>query len=122
MKAYGVTREQLDKALAITNAKYNENITWNRVPEQKGKAYHFTLRVKSSKGPGHRLGQGLQYRLTAACWHTHGDFFEALLSVEPGARIVTAKSIITNEGGNWQDCNIGSMMFPMYYSEACECC
>ena len=126
MKAYGVTREQMEKALALVNTKYDGNITWNRVPEPKGKAFNFTLTVHSSKSAGHRLGMqhgnGKQRRIAAACWHVHGHFFEALLSIAPDARIITTKSVITKYGGNWQDCNIGSMMFPMYYSEACECC
>lgn len=63
-------------------------------------------------------------RIAAACWHVHGDFFDALLKIQPNAVIVTRGgpgAVIDKNGGNWQDCNIGSRMSPMMFSEACEC-
>ena len=30
-------------------------------------------------------------------------------------------ALIDKNGGNWQDCDIGSIMSPQMYSEACEC-
>jgi hypothetical protein len=126
MKAKVQNKETLDKALEIINKKYEGNVIYNRLPERKGNFYHFTLRVKSSHNLGHRIGfhptsTGKNRRLVSACWHVHGDYFEAIFSIEPSAIIDVSTHRITKSFGNWQDRNIGSMMIPMYFSEACEC-
>lgn len=116
------TISDLQKALDEVNKKYENNIIFNRLD-----ARGFTLRCKDSKKAGHRLGYyvhhktGNRSRLVSACWHVHGDFFDALFGINPDAVIVARKNKITKESGNWEDCNIGSMMFPFYFSEACEC-
>lgn len=130
MKARHCTENDLIKALEIVNLKYDENVTFKSF-ERKGKQIQFTLRVIDSKGPGHRLGyihqEGKQKRLACACWHVHGDFFEALFSVNPEAEVFSGISSLARGGsqswisGNWQDRNIGSQMYPMMFSEACEC-
>jgi len=116
MQAKNVTSQQMHEALEVINKKYYaDNVIFNRF-EQKGKTIHFTLRVRSSKGPGHRLGHIYPWdsaferrRLTSACWHVHGHFFDALLEINPAAVIITqgTKRVDVN-GGNWQDWNIGS--------------
>lgn len=125
MKAKNTNREEMEKALAVINKKYNNNIIWNRFDE--GKTINFTLRCKSSKEAGHRRGfpsfDGKEgKRLTSACWHVHGDFFDALLVINENAVIISGGSLkIDKNGGNWQDRNIGSQMRPLYFSEACDC-
>lgn len=115
------TTDDLRKALDAINTKYDGNVIFNREPEQVTKnSVRFTLRVKDSKGPGARRSHEGR-PMTSACWHVHGDFFDALLNINPEAVIKTGRTTITNEGGNWEDFNIGSMMKPMYYSEACDC-
>ena len=118
MKARECTKEDLFKALDKINEKYGGNVEFNRF-DDKG----FTLRVKSSKGPGHRLSQSSpQKRMVSACWHVHGDFFDALFEVNPDAYVISlGDKRISKDRGNWADWNIGSRMFPMYFSEACEC-
>lgn len=71
------------------------------------------------------FGKGIRAN-GSACWHVHGDFFDILLDLN--AKIVIsagAKKIYKNEYGqtvgNWEDWNIGSVVHPIYYSEACEC-
>jgi hypothetical protein len=118
MKAKNCTVQELQMALEIINHKYEGNIRFKRL--DGGKTPQFTLTVNSSKAKGGRLGQHGR-RIAAACWHVHGDFFDALLKVNPSAVITTAFARIDADGGNWQDKNIGSIMFPMYYSEACDC-
>ena len=118
MKAKNTNRNEMEAALAIVNEKYAGNIVWNRFDD--GKTINFTLTVKSSKDPGGRLSpQGR--RVAAACWHVHGDFFDALFSINPDAVIISMGRKITIEAGNWQDRNLGSMMYPFMYSNACEC-
>lgn len=129
-----VTFEDLDRALEQLNKKY-QNIIWNRFEQTAKTTYAITLRVVSSHGLGSRLGQsihtskkGKEFRvhLINACWHVYGDFFDTLLNINPKAVITTAMArIYVNEYGqivgNWSDRNIGSMMEPLSYSEACDC-
>jgi hypothetical protein len=110
----------------VDDGKFSGNVCWNREPEWKGKQIALTLRVKESNGPGHRLGfcrtsRGNRKRLTSACWHVHGYFFEALLEINPNIVIKSLNKTIDINGGNWQNWNIGSIMDPLYHSEACEC-
>ena len=144
MYAKNVSLDDLIKALSVTNKKYAHNIEFERYPEPQNKAgttFAFTLRTIDSKKPGHRLGMphygcttksGKPYkakRMPYACWHVHGDYFEALLEINPDASIQTSgslanplpKNTIDIDGGNWQDWNIGSAYQPYYMSEACEC-
>lgn len=116
---------ELETALKIVNARYGGNITWNRVPEPTGKRFRFTLRCVSSKGPGHRRSIGIGYekrrRLVSACWHVHGHFFDALFQVNPNAATKSAGYWVQGPTNNWIDWNIGSPMYPMMFSEACDC-
>lgn len=117
------TKGDLVRALAHINDKYAGNVEFNRLDNK-----NFTLRVKDSEGPGHRLhlhynldGLYSQRRSTSACWHVHGDFFDELFQINPEAMIYSAGRKITESAGNWEDWNIGSKMFPVYFSESCEC-
>lgn len=116
MIAKNVTLDDLESALAKANEKFSGNLRWNRYPEKAGRGYRFTLRVSDSKGPGARLGFSGRH-MTSACWHAHGTFFDAL----PREAVVKAGELTIRPGDMWQDRNIGSMMQPLYYSEACEC-
>ena len=125
-----VTKEDLEKALEILNQKYDNNVTWNRFQQISSRSFRVTLRVKDSKKAGHRIAywayvNGKIKRLPYACWHTHGDFFDILLNINPNAVIQVLNRKIYRVGNeivnNWVDWNIGSLMYPLYYSEACEC-
>ncbi len=121
----------LEKALEIINQKFEGNIIFKRL-EQSGKNVRFTLRVIDSKLPGHRRGLPFNgkpaKRLCSACWHVHGEFFDALLlQVNENAVIKARDKEIYKQSyhefvsGNWEDENIGSRMNPLYFSEACDC-
>jgi hypothetical protein len=120
MKLSHGTQDDLKMALEMINKRYNDNIIFNRF-DNAG----FTLRVKNSKGPGARLHidryAGKERRSISACWHVHGDFFDALFEINPKAVIRTGNKKITAQAGNWEDWNIGSTMYPVYYSESCLC-
>jgi len=133
MKAKNCTMEELQAALDIVNVQYKGNVGWKSLDPQR-KQIAFTLKVRDSKGPGHRLGfpqpprswKGETNwkpgkRMPFACWHVHGYFFEALFQVNPNAAVLSGRSWITKDGGNWQDRNIGSQAYPLMFSEACEC-
>jgi hypothetical protein len=138
MIAKNCSVEDLKQALKETNISFKNNVEFNRSPEPRGKNLIFTLKVKDSKKPGHRLGfenaEGKQRRMAYACWHVHGTFFDELLNINPEAIICTwagNKNQIYSTGrdkngaaivfGNWEDPNIGSVYNPLYFSEACEC-
>lgn len=111
--------ETVQEALARVNRQYEGNIEFKHIGKA-GRQVDFTLTVRSSRGPGGRRGHSGR-RIAAACWHVHGHLFEAILELDPEAKIVSSMATITRHGGNWQDRNIGSMVSPLYYSEACDC-
>jgi hypothetical protein len=119
MQAKNITVTEMEQALAALNKKYAGNVTWNRF-DTKGRHIEFTLRVKSSKGLGAKLGSNGR-RSCAACWHTHGNFFEEALKIQSNAVFTSSWAKIDRYGGNWQDKDIGSMMQPQMFSEACQC-
>lgn len=114
------TADDLHAVLDVLNKEmYEGNIRFKDIRPQ-GRQVRFTLTVNSSKGPGGRIGFGGR-RVAAACWHVHGNFFDALFKVCPDAKVRAGQKVITKDQGNWEDWNIGSMMEPMMYSEACDC-
>jgi len=133
MQFKNVSQIEMQKALDVVNRKYGDNVQFGRL-DNKGKTIIATLRVISAKkgAKGRKLnqswliyGNGIKSN-GSACWHVHGDFFEALLNINPKAIILSMLSkIFINENGmtvgNWQDRNIGSMINPIMYSGACEC-
>lgn len=120
MIAKNVSESDLIKALEVVNKKYNNNVKFNRFDIISSNRIGFTLKVKDSSGAGAKTGFSGR-KTVAACWHIHGDFFEALFDINIDAVVRTANKVITREEGNWQDWNIGSIMEPLYYSEACNC-
>jgi len=126
------TKEQIDQALHMTNGLFDGNVIFNRF-DATGKNFNVTLKVQNSKGLGARLGFPVYdwatkcmikkgKHMSAACWHVYGTFFDNLLSLNENIEIVSNGVKITSINGmNWQDRNIGSQAFPLYYSEACEC-
>lgn len=111
---------ELVQVLNDINEEYAGNIRFNRYPEKVGNRLRFTLRVSDSKRIGARVGHTGR-RLISACYHAHGHFFEALFKRNPNAKIISRGKTITANAGNWNDCNIGSIMQPLYFSEACKC-
>ncbi len=118
MKTTG-TEAQLIDALKRTNKDFAGNVRFKRI-EQQGRQMLFTLTVHNSSEPGARRGYQGQ-RVAAACWHVHGTFFDHLIDINPGVVIKTALATIDKNGGNWQDKQVGSVMFPRMYSEMCDC-
>ena len=116
-------------ALVEANEKFGNNLIFNRfdyaaLTRQGKEKFNVTLRVKDSREAGSRLGfpaylTGKQRHLISACWHAHGTFMDALPA--EAEIIVTGVDYPIRPGDRWNDRNIGSIMQPMYYSEACEC-
>lgn len=138
MIARNCTRADLESALSLVNRYYSNNIRFKHL-DPKGRGFSFTLTVNATStgrgrsrvtAPGARLSAyhcstGRQRRVSAACWHVHGHFFEALFRYAPSAVVRSSWTggpcTITASEGNWQDANVGSRFSPMRFSEACEC-
>jgi hypothetical protein len=126
MYAINCKVSDLEQALLdINNDIYKGNAEFKRFPEQRGKRYTFTLKVKDSNKLGARRHYSA-YRYKprksrSACWHLHGHFFEALFAIKPDAEILSGSNRITKDYGNWKDRNIGSQIYPVMFSQSCEC-
>ena len=128
MKAYGLTPSQIATVVRhVSGNCYGNNVTFERSPEQITKnCVRFTLRTHDSKKAGSRRSQSGRH-MAKACWHVHRDVLGALFDLEPDARIVTARADYrgkTSFAANFAatgDQNIGSMMDPLTYCDACDC-
>ncbi len=128
---------ELTEALVKVNEKYEGNVKFREIKAQNtvGTRYRLTLQVVSTKGPGHRLGQthpswttrsGKPYkqkRLIYACWHVHGDYFDCLFNINPKVEIRVGRqsTVYKSKRDNWEDFQVGSMMYPAMMSELCDC-
>lgn len=139
MLAVNVTQSDLHAALDLTNELFKGNIVFKSLFGVSKNRIRFTLKCHSYKEPGHRLhiryddpfGKCIERakRSTSACWHVHGYFFDMLFKINPDAKIKSGSMVyagvnrgwITKDSGNWIDTNIGSQMFPVYFSKSCEC-
>ncbi len=127
MKIKGISIPELTIAMSYVSVrKYEDNITFNRKPERKGNWLHFTLTVEDTSGPGARRShQGRKVK--AACWHAHRDIMEEIFDIAPGAVLVAAMARYEGREGFARtypatgETNIGSMIEPMRYRDACEC-
>lgn len=113
--------EQLNEALNEVNKRFDNNITFKTLGAVNSKRNKFTLTVVDSHKPGHRRGFYNNRLVKAACWHVHGYFFEYLFNSCDKVIIWAGKKKMESNEDNWQDWNIGSVMQPLYYSEACDC-
>ena len=129
MRVTGTTEQELRNTLAQINRDfYDGNIAFKRL-EPTGptrKSFIFTLTVNDSRKPGARRGfqrkkDGERYRLAAACWHAHGNFFEELFERSPNAVITSMGRKIDANQGNWEDKQVGSLYDPVYHSKLCDC-
>ena len=126
----GITKHEISKALAMTNKLFDGNVIINNYScmNAKGTRHRVTLRVRNSSGPGARLGfhrnnDGNRRKLINLCWHGYGTFIDNIFEVRADAKV---SNLITGKMDDvdswyWHDRQIGSMMDPMWFSDACEC-
>ena len=116
MKLYGCAPGYAQIALRRANAVYSANLEFASFSVSARGIVSCTLRVKDSRGAGARVGLSGR-RMVSACWHAHGTFFDELpLQTE----IITSRGR-TQPLAVWHDWNIGSIMYPLMYSDACLC-
>jgi len=124
MIARKVSWQIMKEALEIVNEKYFKNITYRNIEpiNEALTSFRFTLRAVDCHKAGGCFSPSTGRRVgLAACWHVHGDFFDALFSLTPDARVKSCRAVITKDAGNWQDYNMGSMMQPFAASACCDC-
>ena len=125
MKIRNITREEIEKALADANETFDNNLTFKRLDEdgqtrQGGQKFIVTLTVKNSAASGGRVSPGGR-RISAACWHAHGTFMDAL-PAETEIAINWVKGCITKHPGDpWEDWQIRSNGISVMASESCHC-
>lgn len=108
------TRQTVETAIKRVNRKYGYQLSLKRA-DQNGKWFNFTL-----KSPSKVAGSRVSYsgrNLPAASWHAHGYVFDEIFKQDETAVIHSLNKIITAYYGNWKDSNIGSIMYPKYFSE-----
>jgi len=120
-----VTESEMNEALRLTNVDYQNNVLFKTFAP-KGNGYTFTLRVASSKGLGHRISH-MGRRIPSACWHVHRDFMKNLFNLNPNAKIISCHAVYDGIKGFENNYlatgykNIGSIMQPLSFADACEC-
>jgi hypothetical protein len=126
MKLYGVTESQAQAVMAKVSRKlYKGNLEFAYL-EPHANHVQFTLRVRDSHGKGARTGMTGRHMISA-CWHAHRDLMREIFAQYPQARLVSAQAVY-NDAADFQQKyqatgyrNIGSMMQPLTYEQACEC-
>jgi len=119
------TKADIDKALEAVNRVFGGNIRIKNYCQLSGTGlrHRVTLRVIDSHGDGAHLSRymeafGHKARHTiSACWHVHGKFFDNL----PHRTKITSMGKVTMAGDLWNDFNVGSVLYPIYASDSCEC-
>jgi hypothetical protein len=111
---------QLNESLQAVNEKFDNNIRFKRLEQKTKNTVIFTLTVNNSKKPGSRRSAEGR-RIAAACWHVHGYFFEYLFLKYDNIKISAGPLTMRSNADNWQDRNIGSIMYPQMFSDACNC-
>ena len=138
MIARNCSKEDLQLALASVNTRFADNVTFKRL-DPNGRGWTFTLTIKATRGKGSVPLTGVRKStsifhsdrlVSAACWHVHGYFFDALFTIAPDARIFSSfYRRSTSQSFHewimrdtpWKDGQIGSNAYPIMFSEACTC-
>jgi hypothetical protein len=122
MDAWGFTKEDLERVGADVGVRVQAG------PTQHGRGgvprVSFTLKLADER---YRRRGFTGRRIAAVCWHGHRDFMRACFALNPDGRIKSAMADYAGadeferlfEGTGAR--NIGSMVQPMLYREACDC-
>lgn len=117
MIAYNVNLDNIGRAATVAGVAI-KNL------RRQGTGFAFTLALNSETW---RRRSPLGRRIAAVCWHGHRAFMEALFTRAPTTRL---KSTMVDYNGRLEfwarhdetgDRNIGSLMEPMAYRDACDC-
>ena len=122
MKISNVDRMDLYEALERTNRTFDNNVDFYqlRSMNMKDTIWKVRLCVERVGGKGskrlypQRPGENNFYQapMMWACWHSHGEFFNNLLTIQPKARIRTGQWYtdrpysITKDNWEWKPMNL----------------
>lgn len=127
MKAYGVTTSDIAQVTELVSANsYEGNLITNRLENGPGNAVTFTLRVRSSRGKGHRFSTSGR-RMVSACWHAHRDVMIVLFNQHPDMKLVSAlatyngRSEFMREFPDTYYKQVGSVYDPVEFGSLCSC-
>mgnify|MGYP000126008613 CR=1 FL=1 len=110
--------EILEKALEFVNSIFENNIRMEI--KDRGLYYLVRLKVRDSKKKGARRSPNGR-RTSSACWHAHGLFIDWVFKNDPDARVETMGKIYNKDTWEWVDWSAGSVFYPIYMSELCDC-
>ena len=120
MRALQVTQSELVTAACESGVRLNDLNSINK----GNTSYQFTIRPIDDRwqrvSPRGR-------KVHAVCWHGHLAFMRCLYTINPVVKI-RAGTVRYDSAGDLEarkydayHRNIGSMMYPMDYGDACEC-
>ena len=129
------TRQTLDAAIMAVSTMYGDNIRWRDIRPMTDRTdttdtdrirHRCTITVHDTDGHGASYDPIRGRRISAACWHVHGQLFDIIMTMDPTAVIRTAATVIRTDDtgrvhGNWIDYQRGSMMYPSRASSWCHC-
>lgn len=124
MLARNVTIPDLEHAARETGVVADIRAVTSNGRSTTGVAIRFGLTLTADRQWERRSYRGR--RVHAVCWHGHREFFRALFRRVPDADVTTALARYTSPAHfeatfGATDKNIGSMVEPMQFSEACAC-
>ncbi len=117
MIARGMTAAELGDAAQAVGVRLQ-----NVRPNGTGTAFTLAL-----DGERYRRRSHTGRKIAAVCWHGHYDFFREVYTQNEEATIITAQARYNNRADfeysaeTTGDNNIGSMVEPMAYRDACDC-
>jgi hypothetical protein len=131
----GISREDLEAAREVASQALGNEIVFGKLHSYRPKRHGVRLQVHDIDGPGARrhssmflIGHAQKPRRSRfACSHAHGAFYVAVFEREPFAKIQTCYAYyrdawdFLNVYRTVLDRNIGSMMFPIRFSDECTC-
>ena len=127
MQIRNVTNGDIERAMAETNARFGDNICFDRLesvgPISGKSAYQVTLKAVDSSGPGARRTQSGR-RSRSACFHAWGTFMDALpAEAELHVFAQGIRQVVHPDQFCWRhmDRNVGSMRNPVMLSRLCDC-
>lgn len=109
------TEQQLVKAIYNVNYKHGYHLWINKISQLSKNRITFTIRAITGN-PGARY-TATGRRSNYASWHAHGYLYDELFETDSNIYVIANGKKITKFGGNWQDYNVGSVMYPIDFSE-----
>lgn len=125
----GLSSEQISNAVTAISKAYENNVIFKNGPtslNRNGDRVTFALRTVFSKGSGSRRSWTGR-RMPVACWHVFRDVCLEIFKINSNAVIRTSIAVYRGASDFFDKYpetgynNIGSMIQPVYFKDACDC-